>query len=378
MSSESSVCIVGVVVHFVLSCLRRKGSSASIRQGRNYNGVKQTGGPRTSGLLHSGVSFADASGEFNSPYKRAVCRHTPVMQKIGVFCDVAPSKVLAHRRPPLHQPYDGPMKQRRFELPAMAAIPPWLLIGATAGGAFLLLVTFLTGFAVGQSMASDDMKRSATTTTLFFSEGGSPSTTAPTTSPPPPANQSTPADEQRTASNPRQLLNQLRIADPVDPAGYSRDAFPMWLDLDGNGCDARDDVLTTESQTAAIRSGCDVVAGSWTSIYDGVQVTKPGQLDIDHVVALGEAWRSGAHLWTTERRAAFANDLNYPDHLIAVTAASNRSKSDSPPNEWRPPQRSSWCRYATAWTTIKIKWELTATAAERDALGQMLETCAEK
>lgn len=66
---------------------------------------------------------------------------------------------------------------------------------------------------------------------------------------------------------------------------------------------------------------------------------------------------------------------SFPDHLIAVTASTNRSKSDRPLNEWRPPRQDSWCRYATAWVTIKLTWSLTATTAERDALGQMLDTC---
>lgn len=122
-------------------------------------------------------------------------------------------------------------------------------------------------------------------------------------------------------------------------------------------------------------SGCEVLGGWWLSIYDGVEITESSDLDVDHLVPLAEAWRSGASGWETTRRAAFANDLSFPDHLIAVTASTNRSKSDSPPNEWRPPRRDSWCRYATAWVTIKVNWSLTATAAERDALGQMLETC---
>ncbi len=118
-----------------------------------------------------------------------------------------------------------------------------------------------------------------------------------------------------------------------------------------------------------------MISGRWLSIYDGVEVSDPSELDVDHLVPLAEAWRSGAHAWETDRRAAFANDLSYPDHLIAVTGATNRSKSDSPPNEWRPPLRSTWCRYATAWVTVKTTWSLTVTTAERDALGQMLDTC---
>lgn len=170
-------------------------------------------------------------------------------------------------------------------------------------------------------------------------------------------------------------LARLRIEDGAPPGGYSRDMFPTWLDFDGNGCDARDDTLAAESLTPVTKEGCEVTGGRWWSVYDGVTITDPSQLDVDHVVPLAEAWRSGAHSWSGERRARFANHLGYDDHLLAVTASSNRSKGDSPPNGWRPPIEASWCRYATAWVTIKVAWDLTATTRERDAVGQMLDTC---
>lgn len=174
----------------------------------------------------------------------------------------------------------------------------------------------------------------------------------------------------------REELAALRIDDSRSaPDGYSRDFSPTWLDLDGNGSDARDDTLSAASLGPVQRSGCEVIGGRWLSIYDGVAVTDPSGLDVDHVVALGEAWRSGAHAWEADHRARFANDLDDPDHLIAVTASTNRSKGDSPPDAWRPPRQDSWCRYAAAWTGIKVRWELTATTSERDALGQMLGTC---
>lgn len=170
-------------------------------------------------------------------------------------------------------------------------------------------------------------------------------------------------------------LAELRIDDGPPPGGYDRELFPTWLDLDRNGCDARNDVLATESVIPVERFGCDVIGGRWLSLYDAVMVVSPSELDIDHLVPLAEAWRSGADAWLPERRAMFANSLDYPDHLIAVTAAANRAKSDSPPDQWRPPDDTAWCRYARSWVMVKVKWELTATTSERDALGQMLETC---
>jgi hypothetical protein len=177
----------------------------------------------------------------------------------------------------------------------------------------------------------------------------------------------------------RALLAKLVIDDRSAPRDYARDLFPIWLDLDGNGCDARVDVLVAESLTPpqVDRTGsCAVLAGDWRSRYDGVEVSDPAELDVDHVVPLGEAWRSGADTWGAGRRAAYANDLDDPDHLVAVTSASNRSKGDRDPSQWRPPDRSTWCWYATTWVQVKLRWGLTIDTPERDALGQMLETCA--
>ncbi len=189
-------------------------------------------------------------------------------------------------------------------------------------------------------------------------------------SPPPPLPPEGRADAHR-------LLAELRVVDqPMTAPGYSRDLFPTWLDLDGNGCDAREDTLIAESLAPPeVGSGCEVISGRWFSLYDGLEITAPAELDVDHLVPLAEAWRSGASGWDTVRRAAFANELTFPDHLIAVTAAMNRSKSDSPPDEWRPPRRESWCPYASAWVSVKQTWALTITTSEREALGRMLETC---
>ena len=235
--------------------------------------------------------------------------------------------------------------------------------------------------ALPPSSTSSAPPASPTSTMVATAPESVPPSTAPTappfgpfTPPPPPA---TPTGE--SAGSASALLAELRIVDgAVSPPGYSRDLFPTWLDLDGNGCDAREDTLIAESVvTAEVNhsDGCDVVSGHWVSIYDGVEVREPSELDVDHLVPLAEAWRSGANGWDAARRAAFANDLTFADHLIAVTASTNRSKSDSPPNEWRPPRGETWCRYATAWVNVKATWSLSATTTERHALGQMLDTC---
>lgn len=170
------------------------------------------------------------------------------------------------------------------------------------------------------------------------------------------------------------LLSQLDIEDEPARRGYKRTKFPHWSDLDGDGCDTRDQVLIDESEEGSV-DGCEVEGGEWFSIYDGKTVASPSDLDIDHVVALGEAWDSGASAWKTVRRERFANDLGYDDSLIAVTGSSNRSKSDKDPAEWIPPEKFSWCRFATAWVTVKVRWGLASDDAEIDGLRTMFATC---
>lgn len=120
-----------------------------------------------------------------------------------------------------------------------------------------------------------------------LSTGSEEPSSAPTTTPTitPPADQAV-------------LLARLVIDDGVPPSGYSRDLFPTWLDLDGDGCDARDETLIIESVIPLDPTACTTVGGRWVSLYDGLVVTDPGQLDVDHLVPLADAWRSGAHGWT--------------------------------------------------------------------------------
>lgn len=111
------------------------------------------------------------------------------------------------------------------------------------------------------------------------------------------------------------------------------------------------------------------------SPYDGYETPDPAELGIDHVVALTEAWRSGAATWTCERRLAYADDLDEPAALVAVTAATNASKSDRDPSSWQPPNPDDWCRFARAWATVKLRWGLSADPAEVAALSSMARGC---
>ncbi|MEW1693433.1 HNH endonuclease family protein [Streptomyces sp. NPDC091265] len=121
-----------------------------------------------------------------------------------------------------------------------------------------------------------------------------------------------------------------------------------------------------------------IVAGEWYSYYDGVTLTAPGGLDIDHMVPLAEAWDSGASQWTAALREAYANDLGSERSLVAVTAKSNRSKSDQDPSTWLPPLADARCTYAADWVSTKLRWGLTADQPEAAALTELAETCGQQ
>jgi hypothetical protein len=232
--------------------------------------------------------------------------------------------------------------------------------------AALVGLAVLTGCAstsAGISPTSAPPTTAATTTTAAATTSTSEPETTTTTTTVAPA----PAPDTRAT------LAPLMIDDRPPPAGYRRDEWPHWLDLDGDGCDAREQVLRATSEIPVPpAAGCKVTTGRWTSAYDGQVITEGPKVDMDHVVPLAEAFRSGGDRWSTDQRARFAND---PAELWPVSAASNRSKGDDPPDQWRPPDRASWCTYARRWVAVKVAYKLTATTAERDALGQMLDTC---
>ncbi|MFI5999429.1 HNH endonuclease family protein [Streptomyces sp. NPDC051366] len=177
-----------------------------------------------------------------------------------------------------------------------------------------------------------------------------------------------------TAQVARTRLAALKVAPPGTMAGYSRAKFTHWAEQ-GNKCDTREVVLKRDGKDVTQDSECKAVSGTWKSLYDGVVVTEASKMDIDHIVPLAEGWRSGAAGWDAAQRKAFANDLTHPQ-LLSVTAATNRSKGDQSPDLWQPPDKSSWCQYGRAWTTVKSTYGLTVTEPEKKMLGTMLDSCA--
>ena len=161
---------------------------------------------------------------------------------------------------------------------------------------------------------------------------------------------------------------------------YTRAEWSHWRDDDGDCQDARQEVLIDESRVSVRYEsgrGCRVESGLWVGPYTGAVFTDPGGLDIDHMVPLSNAHRSGGWAWTSADKAAYANDLGYENHLIAVQSSANRRKGASGPEDWMPPLRGYWCQYATDWIVIKQRWALTATEGELAALRSMLAECAE-
>ncbi len=156
-----------------------------------------------------------------------------------------------------------------------------------------------------------------------------------------------------------------------DRTGYTRSSFKHWNSGDNStdGCNTRAEVLIAEAVVApTVGAGCKLTGGTWTSYYDGQEVTSAGSLDIDHMVPLAESWDSGAYGWTAERREAYANDQGADVSLVAVTARSNRQKSDQDPADWMPPSPDAQCRYVAEWVSTKLRWQLTADDRELEAL----------
>lgn len=161
------------------------------------------------------------------------------------------------------------------------------------------------------------------------------------------------------------------------PAPYDRALYRHWIDADSDCQNTRHEVLIAESQIPVQLDarGCRVVAGRWYDPYTDQIFTDPRRLDVDHLVPLAETHRSGADVWTSQRRRDYANDLGHPDTLIAVDAGANRSKGAKDPAEWLPPNDDYHCEYVAAWMRVKAKWELQMDRDERAAIDKVLSEC---
>ena len=175
------------------------------------------------------------------------------------------------------------------------------------------------------------------------------------------------------AEDARSVLSTIKVENEYK-TGYKRSLFIHWADLNGDGCDTREEILKRDSiskpQVDPYR--CYVVAGDWVSPYDGAKLNDRGDVDIDHVVALKEAWDSGAWAWSESQRKAYANDMTDRRTLIAVTDRVNVSKSDKDPSNWMPPLRSYWCAYLGDWISVKARWGLSMDQSEFGRINNLL------
>jgi hypothetical protein len=168
-------------------------------------------------------------------------------------------------------------------------------------------------------------------------------------------------------------LNAITVQPEGPRTGYSRSLFPHWSNQ-GNNCNTRELVLRRDGTNVTVGADCYPTSGSWYSEFDGQTRTDPSRISIDHVVALAEAWDSGASSWTTSRRQAFANDLDGPQ-LIAITTEINSSKGDKDIAEWVPPLASKRCAFAKMNIRTKYRWGLTMDSAEKAAAQTYLNQC---
>ena len=175
------------------------------------------------------------------------------------------------------------------------------------------------------------------------------------------------------------VLATLPVKGRAPMTGYAREQFGQaWADVDHNGCDTRDDVLTRDLTGRVYERGdhCVVEAGTLADPYTRTRIgfTRGNgeQVDIDHVVALGNAWVTGAFRWDAAKREALAND---PFNLLAVDASANRQKGDADAATWLPGNKGFRCDYVARQVAVKATYGLWTTPAEHAAMQRVLDRC---
>ena len=173
-------------------------------------------------------------------------------------------------------------------------------------------------------------------------------------------------------------LNSLSVKGRAAKTGYTRAQFPTWSDLNHNGCDTRNEILSRDLTKVLFKAGtrdCKVTSGSLLDPYSGKVITfssTKSTIDIDHVVALSNAWQTGAAYFDKTKRQQIAND---PLNLLAVDFTLNRQKGDGDAATWLPPLKSYRCDYVSRQVAVKAKYGLWVTQPEKDAIVKILEKC---
>ena len=183
----------------------------------------------------------------------------------------------------------------------------------------------------------------------------------------------------RVPADAGKALKKLETSPAGSMAGYDREDFPHWSDaqefgwdVSDSACDVREAALIRDGEDVVVGEGCDVESGRWLDPYTKRTYTDPLDIDIDHLVPLANAYRSGASEWDEAERERYAND---PDNLLSVEDNANQEKGDKGPEAWKPPNRAIWCSYAKRWIGVKSGYALTINPQEKAALKEMLATC---
>jgi hypothetical protein len=178
------------------------------------------------------------------------------------------------------------------------------------------------------------------------------------------------------------ILESLAVKGRAPKTGYNRAQFGQtWADVNRNGCDTRNDILQRDLTNLSYRSGtrdCVIESGKLIDPYSGITINfvkgvkSSMEVQIDHVVALSNAWQTGAFKFTLEKRTQFAND---PDNLLAVQGRLNSQKGDGDAATWLPPLKSYRCTYVSKQISVKAKYGLWVTAPEKAAMKNILAKC---
>lgn len=185
--------------------------------------------------------------------------------------------------------------------------------------------------------------------------------------------------DENLVAQAKEAVGQLRVAQPERQSEYARARFgESWEDVDGNGCYTRNDVLARDLEDVRYRPGsdCVVVSGVLDDPYSGERFdfdkSNPDYIQIDHVVALAEAWRSGAWAWDDDQRLVFAND---PLNLLAVSGQTNDDKASSDAAGWLPPNKDFRCDYVARQVVVKKKYDLSVDTKELGVITRLLDGC---
>jgi hypothetical protein len=244
-----------------------------------------------------------------------------------------------------------------------------------------LLVVLTVAACIPAKADSLDPESTSPTTAVATADTASRSTTAATTSGSTPKSTPKPATTIRPGTAVTTLAT-LTVKGRAPKTGYDRDLFGQaWADVDRNGCDTRNDILRRDLTRYTLKAGthgCLVLKGTLNDPYTGSTISfvrgqgTSNAVQIDHVVALSDAWQKGAQQWSQTRRTAFAND---PLNLLAVDGPTNQRKGDADAATWLPPRKAGRCAYVARQIAVKHRYGLSVTAAERDAMVRVLTTC---